>query len=66
MAPDSGAPLPPGTPGELVLTTLRREAMPLIRYRTGDLAVMDSAGSICRVFGRIGSPARFYTLQDRL
>ena len=66
VAPDGGCPLPPGHPGELTLTTLRREAMPLIRYRTGDLAVMDSAGRICRVFGRIGSPARFYTLQDRL
>jgi phenylacetate-CoA ligase len=35
--PASGAPLPEGQLGELVLTTLRREAMPLIRYRTGDL-----------------------------
>jgi phenylacetate-CoA ligase len=26
-----------GEPGELVITTLRRRAMPLIRYRTGDL-----------------------------
>ena len=31
-------PLPDGETGELVLTTLRREAMPLIRYRTRDLA----------------------------
>jgi phenylacetate-CoA ligase len=30
-------PLPPGALGELVLTTLTREAMPLVRYRTGDL-----------------------------
>lgn len=29
--------LPDGEEGELVLTTLRREAMPVIRYRTGDL-----------------------------
>ncbi|AGW12800.1 DVU_1553 family AMP-dependent CoA ligase [Megalodesulfovibrio gigas] len=36
--PDSGTPLPPGEPGELVLTTLARRGMPLIRYRTGDLA----------------------------
>ncbi len=66
VAPDSGAPLPPGFAGELVLTTLRREAMPLVRYRTGDLAEMDAAGRITRVFGRLGVPAQFYTLQDRL
>lgn len=35
--PASGAPLPPGEEGELVLTTLTRQAMPLLRYRTGDL-----------------------------
>ena len=32
----SGEPLPHGEVGELVLTTLTREAMPLLRYRTGD------------------------------
>jgi phenylacetate-CoA ligase len=35
--PATGEALPAGQEGELVLTTLRREAMPLIRYRTGDL-----------------------------
>jgi phenylacetate-CoA ligase len=35
--PSSGAVLPDGQLGELVLTTLSRQAMPLIRYRTGDL-----------------------------
>jgi phenylacetate-CoA ligase len=30
-------PVPDGTRGELVITTLTREAMPVIRYRTGDL-----------------------------
>ena len=64
--PDSGAALPPGQPGELVLTTLRREAMPLVRYRSGDRAVMDAAGRITRVFGRLGVPERFYALQDSL
>jgi len=37
VEPESGAPLPPGREGELVVTTLTRQAMPLIRYRTGDL-----------------------------
>ncbi len=35
--PDSGAPLPDGEWGELVLTSLARAATPLIRYRTRDL-----------------------------
>ena len=32
----AGRPLPPGETGELVITTIGMEAMPLIRYRTGD------------------------------
>ena len=35
--PKSEKPVPAGTPGELVLTTLGRLGTPLIRYRTGDL-----------------------------
>jgi phenylacetate-CoA ligase len=34
--PDTGEPLPFGEVGELVLTTLTKEAMPLVRYRTRD------------------------------
>ena len=34
--PDTGTPLPDGEEGELVFTTLTKEAMPVIRYRTGD------------------------------
>ena len=33
---DTGRPLPPCQVGELVITTIGMEAMPLIRYRTGD------------------------------
>jgi phenylacetate-CoA ligase len=36
--PLSGQTLPPGERGELVFTTLSRDAMPLIRYRCGDLS----------------------------
>jgi phenylacetate-CoA ligase len=35
--PDDGGPVAPGGEGELVMTTLTKEALPLIRYRTGDL-----------------------------
>jgi len=36
--PDSGEVLPPGEQGELVFTTLSKEAFPLIRYRTKDIS----------------------------
>jgi phenylacetate-CoA ligase len=35
--PETGEPVPDGEVGELVITTLCREGMPLIRYRTKDL-----------------------------
>jgi phenylacetate-CoA ligase len=35
--PKSGAPLPEGEKGELVFTSLTKEALPVIRYRTRDL-----------------------------
>ena len=35
--PESGTPLPDGQFGEVVLTTLSREALPMIRYRTGEI-----------------------------
>jgi phenylacetate-CoA ligase len=38
--PESGEPVADGEQGELVLTSLTREAMPLIRYRTRDLTAM--------------------------
>ena len=37
VAPETLRPVPDGEVGELVLTTLNREAMPLLRYRTRDL-----------------------------
>ena len=39
--PDTGAVLPEGERGELVFTMLTREAMPLLRYRTKDLAIIN-------------------------
>jgi len=35
--PESGEPVPDGAEGELVLTTLSKQAMPMIRYRTRDI-----------------------------
>lgn len=37
--PESLLPVKPGETGELVITTLTKEAFPLIRYRTGDLVI---------------------------
>ena len=38
--PATGAALPPGREGELVLTTLTKRALPLLRYRTGDVTTL--------------------------
>ncbi|OLF09191.1 phenylacetate--CoA ligase [Actinophytocola xinjiangensis] len=35
-----GTPVPDGTPGELVFTTLTKTGMPLLRYRSGDVATL--------------------------
>src|SRR5499427_7240184 len=50
--PDTGVGLPAGRPGELVLTSLRREASPVIRYRTRDRTVLVDEPCPC------GSPFR--------
>ncbi len=39
--PDSGERQSPGERGELVVTHLAKDGVPLVRYRTGDLAVFD-------------------------
>jgi phenylacetate-CoA ligase len=45
--PDTGETLPYGQQGELVFTTLTKEAFPLIRYRTGDITTLDPEPCIC-------------------
>jgi phenylacetate-CoA ligase len=45
--PDTLEPLPPGETGEMVVTTLRKEAVPLIRYRTRDLTHLKSEPCSC-------------------
>ena len=37
LNPETLQPVPPGETGEMVITTLRKEAAPLVRYRTRDL-----------------------------
>jgi phenylacetate-coenzyme A ligase PaaK-like adenylate-forming protein len=55
--PLSGRRLPDGAAGEVVFTTLDRRAMPLIRYRTGDIArflpAMCPCGSVLPRLGKI-------------
>lgn len=38
--PETGKQLPPGTPGELVITTITKQALPLLRYRTRDITAL--------------------------
>lgn len=45
--PETGEPLPDGESGELVLTTLCREAMPLLRYRTRDITAVIPGPCAC-------------------
>jgi phenylacetate-CoA ligase len=45
--PDSGEPLPYGEEGELVFTTLTKEAMPLLRYRTRDRTRLHAEPCAC-------------------
>lgn len=52
--PDTGEVLPPGSKGELVFTTLTKEALPLLRYRTRDLTYIEPEPCKCgRTFARM-------------
>jgi phenylacetate-CoA ligase len=45
--PDSGAAMPEGQAGELVITTLTKEALPMLRYRTRDITRITRAPCAC-------------------
>jgi len=45
--PDTGRPLPYGERGELVLTTITKEALPVIRYRTRDITSLNAELCLC-------------------
>lgn len=47
VSPDTLEPLPPGEQGELVFTCITKEALPLMRYRTRDLASLDYGKCDC-------------------
>lgn len=50
--PDSGLPMEDGKYGEIVFTSLNRIAMPLIRYRTGDIGAFSNEPCSCGTFLR--------------
>ena len=45
--PESGQPVPEGEAGELVITTLTKQALPMIRYRTRDITRASTARCAC-------------------
>jgi phenylacetate-CoA ligase len=45
--PETGRPLPPGDEGELVFSTLTKQALPVVRYRTGDISSLDPSACVC-------------------
>ncbi|MGQ0649189.1 MAG: phenylacetate--CoA ligase family protein [Gemmatimonadaceae bacterium] len=47
LDPDSGEPMAEGTEGVLVITTLTKEALPLLRYWTGDITSLTRAPCTC-------------------
>jgi phenylacetate-CoA ligase len=60
LDPKTGEPVADGAPGEMVLTTLRKKARPLIRFKTGDIITADHSACPCgrthvriKVIGRI-------------
>jgi branched-chain amino acid transport system ATP-binding protein len=63
LDPESGEPTPEGEMGELVLTSLHKDALPLFRYRTGDRVMALPASCPCGIahkwIGRV--PGRIST-----
>jgi phenylacetate-CoA ligase len=45
--PETGQPVPPGHEGELVFSTLTKQALPVVRYRTGDISSVDPSACVC-------------------
>jgi len=47
LDPITGEPVGDGVPGELTFSTLTKEAMPLLRYRSGDIAALNHGDCVC-------------------
>jgi len=47
LDPITGDPVPDGAPGELTFTTMTKEALPLLRYQTGDIASLRRGTCVC-------------------
>ncbi|HYB07519.1 MAG TPA: phenylacetate--CoA ligase [Nitrososphaerales archaeon] len=47
LDPETNEPVEPGEEGEMVVTTMTKEAMPLIRYRMRDLTILDDGDCAC-------------------
>ena len=57
--PDTGAVLPEGSVGELVLTSLSKQAFPMIRYRTRDITRLHYDTCDCgRTLARMDAASR--------
>lgn len=67
MLDDNNNPVPDGQPGEVTITTLGVEAMPLLRFKTGDICIRQSSKCLCgrnsarlsSVIGRRGQMIKF-------
>ena len=62
--PVSGEPLEPGQTGELVFTTVGKEAFPLLRYRTDDLGSLDLEP--CRCGRTLARMSRVHARTDEM
>ncbi|HDQ08711.1 MAG TPA: phenylacetate--CoA ligase family protein [Methanoculleus sp.] len=47
LDPETDEPVPEGEKGEMVVTILQKEALPIIRYRTGDITSLDTSPCPC-------------------
>ena len=55
--PETGEVVPDGSMGEIVFTCITKEALPLIRYRTRDIATINKGMCRCgRTFARMSKP----------
>ena len=64
--PDTGEVLPLGSKGELVFTSLDKEAFPLLRYRTRDICILSRESQIETVLLNCGYAPNYQIIVDRV